>query len=251
MAPRDIVARAIDQEMKIHGLKCVYLDIREKGREFLSKRFPNIYEKCLSFGFDMARDLIPVVPAAHYCCGGVKTTVEGLTNIPGLLAIGEVASTGFHGANRLASNSLLEALACAHNAAMWIVANPRKSEVSAIKVPPWVHGESIPSDEEVIVSHCWDEVRACMWDYVGIVRTDKRLERALTRIKNIRREIREYYFNYYVSLDLLELRNIADVALLIISSAQSRKESRGLHHTLDYPWTLVDPEDTVLCRNDE
>ena len=251
LAPRDVVARAIDHEMKLHGAKCMWLDIRHKDADFLKKRFPNIYEKCLSLGFDMARDLIPVVPAAHYCCGGVKTTVDGLTNIPGLLAIGEVASTGLHGANRLASNSLLEAAVCAHNAAKWIVANPRRAEVAAIRVPPWVYGESMPSDEEVIVSHCWDEVRACMWDYVGIVRTDKRLERALTRIRNIRREIREYYFNYSISLDLLELRNIADVALLIITSAQSRRESRGLHHTLDHPWTLVNPEDTVVCRNDE
>ena len=248
LAPRDIVARAIDHEMKLRGLDCVYLDIRHKGAAFIAKRFPNIREKCLSFGIDMAADLIPVVPAAHYCCGGVKTTVDGLTSIPGLLAIGEVASTGLHGANRLASNSLLEAIVCAHNAAVWASANPRKAEVSAIAVPPWIYGEAVPSDEQVVVSHCWDEVRACMWDYVGIVRTDKRLERALTRIANIRREIREYYFNYFVSSDLLELRNIADAAQLIILSAQTRKESRGLHHTLDYPALLPRPSDTILCR---
>ena len=251
LAPRDIVARAIDHEMKLHGTNCVYLDIRAKSKKFIVKRFPNIYEKCLSCGFDMAKDLIPVVPAAHYCCGGVKTTVEGLTNITGLLAIGEVASTGLHGANRLASNSLLEATVCAHNAAEWIIANPRRTGMASVNVPPWVYGDAMPSDEEVIVSHCWNEVRTCMWDYVGIVRTDRRLERALTRIQNIRREIREYYFNYNVSLDLLELRNIADVALLIITSAKSRKESRGLHHNLDYPWTLVVPEDTVVSRDDE
>ncbi len=246
LAPRDIVARAIDHEMKSRGLDCVYLDIRHKGREFLVKRFPNIYEKCLSFGIDMATDLIPVVPAAHYCCGGIKTTVDGLTNISGLLAVGETASTGLHGANRLASNSLLEAIVCAHNVAQWIAAHPRKADISDIVIPAWVYGDAVPSDEQVVVAHCWDEVRTCMWDYVGIVRTDKRLERALNRITNIRREIRQYYFDYIVTSDTLELRNIADAALLIIKSAMYRKESRGLHYTLDYPALLPTGEDTVM-----
>ncbi len=249
LAPRDIVARAIDHEMKTHGIECVYLDIRHKGKEFLLKRFPNIYEKCKSFGIDMATDLIPVVPAAHYCCGGVKTTVDGLTNIPGLLAIGETASTGLHGANRLASNSLLEAAVCAHNAAEWIAAHPRKADISEIEIPAWVYGDAVPSDEKVVVSHNWEEVRTCMWDYVGIVRTDKRLDRALTRIANIRREIHQYYFDYLVTLETLELRNIADAAYLIVKSAQHRKESRGLHYTLDHPNLLSYVEDTVIQRD--
>ena len=248
LAPRDIVARAIDHELKSRGIECVYLDIRHKGRDFLTKRFPNIFEKCLQFGIDMSKDLIPVVPAAHYCCGGIKTTVDGRTNIKGLLAVGETASTGLHGANRLASNSLLEAIVCAYRAAQWIVANPRKADISDIVIPPWVYGEAVPSDERVVVAHNWEEVRTCMWDYVGIVRTDKRLERALTRITNIRREIRQYYFDYFVTRDTLELRNIADVAWLIIKSAMHRKESRGLHYTLDYPETKLVAEDTVLRR---
>lgn len=246
LAPRDIVARAIDHEMKTRGLDCVYLDIRHKGVDFLKRRFPNIYSECKSFGIDMATDLIPVVPAAHYCCGGIKTTVDGQTNIAGLLAVGETASTGLHGANRLASNSLLEAVACAHNAAQWMAAHPRKADVTDIVIPAWIYGDAVPSDEQVVVTHCWDEVRTCMWDYVGIVRTDKRLERALTRIANIRREIREYYFDYLVTSDMLELRNIADAALLIIKSAMHRKESRGLHYTLDYPLTSQNPQDTIM-----
>ncbi len=246
LAPRDVVARAIDHEMKARGLDCVYLDIRHKGRDFLVKRFPNIYAKCKSYGIDMATDLVPVVPAAHYCCGGIKTTVDGLTNIPGLLAVGETASTGLHGANRLASNSLLEAIVCAFNAARWIAAHPRKADVSAIEIPAWVYGDAVPSDEQVVVAHSWEEVRACMWDYVGIVRTDKRLERALTRIANIRREVRQYYFDYLVTSDTLELRNIADAAYIIIRSAMNRKESRGLHYTLDYPGLLPQAEDTVI-----
>ena len=246
LAPRDVTARAIYTEMTRRGEDFVYLDVRHKDPEQTRRHFPNIYEKCLSLGIDITRDLIPVTPAAHYCCGGVKTTVEGLTNIAGLLAVGETASTGLHGANRLASNSLLEAVVCAHNAAHWIAAHPRTADVSAIRIPAWVYGDAVPSDEQVVVSHCWEEVRTCMWDYVGIVRTDKRLERALTRIMNIRREIRQYYFDYLVTSDMLELRNIADAAYLIIRSAMHRKESRGLHYTLDYPAPLPKAEDTVL-----
>lgn len=244
LAPRDIVARAIDHEMKTRGLPCMYLDIRSKGKEFLTKRFPNIYHECLRFGIDMATDLIPIVPAAHYCCGGVKASVDGRTNIEGLFAIGEVACTGLHGANRLASNSLLEAIVCAHKCAEWIAANPR--EFPTATIPDWIYGDAVPSDELVIVRHNWDEVRTCMWDYVGIVRTNHRLERALHRIENLRHEIRQYYFDYSVTSEVLELRNIADTAYLIIKSALQRKESRGLHYTLDYPNRLEKTTDTIL-----
>ena len=246
LAPRDIVARAIDHEMKTRGLPCMYLDIRHKGVGFLTRRFPNIYRECLRFGIDMAKDLIPIVPAAHYCCGGVKTTVEGCTNIDGLFAIGEVASTGLHGANRLASNSLLEAIVCAHKCAEWIASHPRKDPHNMPPIPAWVYGDAVPSDELVVVNHNWDEVRTCMWDYVGIVRTNKRLERALHRIENLRHEIRQYYFDYSVTSELLELRNIADAAYLIIQCAMQRKESRGLHYTLDYPERSSEPKDTVI-----
>ena len=234
LAPRDIVARAIDTEMKSSGAPYVCLDIRHCSRDFLKKRFPNIYEKCLSFGVDMATDLIPVVPAAHYFCGGVKAGVDGVTGLPGLLAVGEVACTGLHGANRLASNSLLEALVCAHAMANNIVKQTVPDKFREITIPPWRYGDAVPSDEAVVVEHNWNEVRTSMWDYVGIVRTNKRLERALQRIRNLRREISEYYFDYLVTADTLELRNISDVAELIIRSAVSRQESRGLHYTLDY-----------------
>lgn len=246
LAPRDIVARAIDHEMKTRGLPCMYLDIRHKGHDFLVKRFPNIYAECLKYGIDMAKDLIPIVPAAHYCCGGVKATVEGLTNIAGLYAIGEVANTGLHGANRLASNSLLEAIVCAHRCAEWIAAHPRKDHPIDTPIPAWVFGDAVPSDEQVVVNHNWLEVRTCMWDYVGIVRSNKRLERALRRIRNLRHEIRQYYFDYLVTADVLELRNIADTAYLIIESALRRHESRGLHYSLDYPDRAESAEDTVI-----
>lgn len=235
LAPRDIVARAIDNEMKINGVECVYLDIRHKSREFLEQRFPNIYRACLSYGIDMAVDLIPVVPAAHYFCGGVEAGVDGTTTLPGLFACGEVACTGLHGANRLASNSLLEAVVCSHKMVGKIIELHRKESRVDVDIPDWEYGDAAPSDEAVVVEHNWNEVRTCMWDYVGIVRTDKRLERAFSRIRNLRHEIRDYYLDYLVTADVLELRNIADVAELIIRSAQMRKESRGLHYTLDYP----------------
>ncbi|MEI8122326.1 MAG: L-aspartate oxidase [bacterium] len=234
LAPRDIVARAIDREMKLSGAPCVYLDIRKHTAEFLINRFPTIYARCLALGIDMARDLVPVVPAAHYFCGGVEATVDGRTAMPGLYACGEVACTGLHGANRLASNSLLEALVCSAQMADHLGGEPRR-ETRSIGIPEWEYGAAVPSDESIVLEHNWNEVRTCMWDYVGIVRSDKRLERAARRIRNLRQEIRQYYLDYLVTSDILELRNIADVGELIIRSAQQRKESRGLHYTLDYP----------------
>ncbi|MFZ4395955.1 MAG: L-aspartate oxidase [Kiritimatiellia bacterium] len=246
LAPRDIVARAIDSEMKRHAAPYCCLDIRHKPKTFLQTRFPNIYATCLKFGIDMATDLIPVVPAAHYCCGGVQAGVDGVTTLPGLLAVGEVACTGLHGANRLASNSLLEALVCAHAMAERLVGRPRPPVVDQAKIPDWEYGDAVASDEQVVVSHNWNEVRTNMWDYVGIVRTDKRLERALRRIRMLREEIRQYYFDYLVTADMLELRNIADASELIVRSAMRRHESRGLHYTLDFPGKLPQARDTIL-----
>ena len=247
LAPRDIVARAIDREMKLSGAPCVFLDIRHHTLEFLINRFPNIYARCLSLGIDMAKDLIPVVPAAHYFCGGVQASVDGRTAMPGLYACGEVACTGLHGANRLASNSLLEALVCSAQMADHLGETPLR-EVRSVPIPEWEYGAAVPSDESIVLEHNWNEVRTCMWDYVGIVRSDKRLERAARRIRNLRQEIRQYYLDYLVTPDILELRNIADVGELIIRSAQLRKESRGLHYTLDYPSHTpgVGSPDTVI-----
>lgn len=250
LAPRDIVARAIDSEMKKRGDAYCCLDIRHRGEAYLKQRFPGIYAKCLEFGIDMARDLIPVVPAAHYCCGGIAASVDGTTTLPGLYAVGECACTGLHGANRLASNSLLEALVCACECAAALNAAPMP-RVPDILIPDWVYGHAVPSDEAVLVAHNWQELRTCMWDYVGIVRTDKRLQRALHRVRNLRREINEYYFDYLVTSDILELRNIADVALLIVTSAMERHESRGLHYTLNYPERHRVAQDTVLTRSPE
>jgi L-aspartate oxidase len=235
LAPRDVVARAIDSEMKRRGDPCVYLDVTGRPKAFLKRRFPNIYSTCLKFGIDMARDPIPVVPAAHYFCGGVEAGVDGSTALPGLFVVGEAACTGLHGANRLASNSLLEALVCAYLASHRIANSPRVS-VARIRIPPWRYGDAVPSDEAVVVEHNWNEVRTCMWDYVGIVRSNRRLERAWRRIRNLRTEIREYYMEYLVTPDVLELRNIADVASMVIRCALLRRESRGLHYTLDYPY---------------
>lgn len=248
LAPRDIVARSIDSEMKRTGADCMFLDIRKKGRKYISSRFPNIYAKCLSFGIDMAKDLIPVVPAAHYTCGGIKATTAGETNIPGLSAIGECASTGLHGANRLASNSLMEAMVCARLAAARLGPHPEKFQ-GKVEIPAWRIGDAVPEDEAVLVSHMWDEIRRLMWDYVGIVRTNKRLARAAHRIKTLRKEIREYYFKYLVTPDTLELRNLAVCAELIVKSAQKRHESRGLHWTLDYPKEAKEKCQTIFSRS--
>ncbi len=244
LAPRDIVARAIDREMKVSGEQCVYLDIRHRGKDFLLSRFPNIYRTCARFGIDMAKDLVPVVPAAHYFCGGIDAGVDGRTSIPGMLACGEAACTGLHGANRLASNSLLEALVCSHLMADSVDAGV--SEKDLPEFPEWETGGAVSSDEAIVVEHNWNEVRTCMWDYVGIVRSSKRLERARRRIRTLRDEIREYYLDYLLTVDILELRNIAAVAELILRSAQLRKESRGLHYTLDYPGLLPEAHDTVI-----
>lgn len=246
LASRDIVARAIDTEMKRKGVECVYLDIRHRGAEFIGRRFPGIHATCLKYGIDMSSDLIPVVPAAHYFCGGIEATTGGETALPGLLAVGEVACTGLHGANRLASNSLLEALVCADELAGKLSCAGYPAEFSRFEIPPWQPGDAVPSDEQVVVEHNWNEVRTCMWDYVGIVRSDKRLERALRRVVNLRHEIREYYLKYLVTADTLELRNLAAVAELIIRSAQQRNESRGLHYNLDYQQLQPVPHNTVI-----
>ena len=248
LAPRDVVARAIDAEMKRTGDDHVVLDATHLTRAFLLERFPNIYATCREYGIEMALQPVPVVPAAHYQCGGVRTDLGAQTDLSGLLAIGEVACTGLHGANRLASNSLLEGLVFAHEA----VATARQladAWQAFGDAPPWNPGKAVDSDESVVVSHNWEEVRRTMWNYVGIVRTDKRLARARRRIEMLREEIHEYYWNTRVTADLLELRNLAEVARLVVECAQNRRESRGLHYSLDYPRLLPEPLDTLVQRS--
>lgn len=245
LAPRDIVARAIDFEMKRLGADCMYLDISHKPADFIKQHFPTIYEKTLLFGIDMTKQPLPIVPAAHYSCGGVMINKQGQTDVADLYAIGEVSYTGLHGANRLASNSILECLVFARSAAADIK-ETLNHQKKYLKLPFWDESRVTDSDEEVVIQHNWHELRLFMWDYVGIVRTTKRLERALHRVELLQREIDEYYCNFKVSNNLLELRNLVQVAELIIRCAMNRKESRGLHYTLDYPDQAPTAETTIL-----
>jgi L-aspartate oxidase len=245
LAPRDIVARAIDFEMKRLGVDCMYLDISHKSSDFIKQHFPTIYQRTKALGIDITKHPMPIVPAAHYTCGGVMIDQHGRTDVHQLYTIGEMSYTGLHGANRLASNSLLECLVYARAAALEISESLEQSN-EFIKLPPWDESRVTDSDEEVVIQHNWHELRLFMWDFVGIVRTTKRLERALHRVELLQQEIQDYYRNFKVSNNLLELRNLVQVAELIIRCALERKESRGLHYTLDYPDTLAEAKPTIL-----
>jgi len=236
LAPRDIVARAIDFELKKSGKPCVYVDITKHSAEYLAKRFPTIYQTCLQAGIDASKQPIPVVPAAHYQCGGVQTNADGQSSLRGLYAAGEVACTGLHGANRLASNSLLEGVVVPLAALQSMLRQiPIGRSVEQIHIPAWQHGDTSNADELVVITHNWDEIRRLMWDYVSIVRTTNRLKRAATRLHNLHKEVREFYWGYRVNADILELRNLVTVASLIVDCALRRPESRGLHYTLNFP----------------
>ncbi len=246
LASRDVVARAIDHEMKRLGADCLYLDVSHRSADFIESHFPTIRARCERFGIDMTREPVPVVPAAHYTCGGVLVDRHGATDVPGLYAIGETACTGLHGANRLASNSLLECMVFAHSAADHILGDLTSGKPRLPDAPAWDASRVTDSDEDVVLSHNWDELRRFMWDYVGIVRTNKRLERAYRRIELLKKEVHEYYANHHISNDLIELRNVILVAELMVRCAMSRRESRGLHYTLDYPHTLKRALPSVL-----
>jgi L-aspartate oxidase len=248
LAPRDVVARAIDFEMKRLGADCMYVDISHKPEEFITAHFPMIHTRLMDLGIDMTKEPIPIVPAAHYTCGGVMVNKDGQTDLQNLYAIGEVSYTGLHGANRMASNSLLECVVYAWSAAKHIVENIEQSQLCAA-LPAWDESQVTNSDEEVIIQHNWHELRLFMWDYMGIVRTDKRLERAMRRIQMLQQETHEYYSHFKVSNNLLELRNLLQVAELMVRCAMQRKESRGLHYTLDYPELAEDSGPTILTPN--
>ncbi|HEY2572988.1 MAG TPA: L-aspartate oxidase [Verrucomicrobiaceae bacterium] len=253
LAPRDIVARAIDHEIKRTGGPCVFLDITKRPRDFVLEHFPNIYHTCLGVGIDITKEPIPVVPAAHYQCGGVRTDVNGATSLRGLCAVGEVGCTGLHGANRLASNSLLECIVVAHRAVDYLVHKlplHRSGEPRQFDLPAWHSGDAQDLDELVVIFHNWDEIRRMMWDYVSIVRTSKRLQRAAARLRNLKREVQDFYWNFRVTSEVLELRSLVETASLIVDCALRRHESRGLHYTLNYPEPdeSTPPADTVLRR---